>query len=361
MHSTPGRGKAWLWGLIGALAALAMACTESAYSTGAAQVPAITSAALQPTVEAAELQRYLAAVEAEETLRRYHAETTATAEARAALAWAITVTADASAAQRTATAQAAAVTATARAWHTTVEAAYAQATATQNASYATATAETLVFQQQATATAAAWSVAATSTVGAAQAQATVLAAAAEQARLAAERERISYPARAYGPWVMLLAALGVLLWGLVRFIRAGELRLRAVPRDERGDAPLLVLQQGGQLLVYDGDRAFGPALVVDAAGQVAQPRLAAPAEQAAVTARDQAVDLAHRGLPGPAATRQPVTPRQAAQLLQPAAAALPPASIQIVPPAQVRPWLRDVEPQALHKALTLEGEVTDAD
>ena len=108
-----------------------------------------------------------------------------------------------------------------------------------------------------------------------------------------------------------------------------------------GDAPILVLPlQGGGETVIDPDRSFGPALEIR--DDVCQPQLAPPEYQAGVTARDQAVDLVSRGLPGQAGTsqRRKVLPPH----IHPSS---PRALIRIVPPEQVRPWLEEVEPKVL--------------
>ncbi|HEY77291.1 MAG TPA: hypothetical protein G4O00_14135 [Thermoflexia bacterium] len=129
---------------------------------------------------------------------------------------------------------------------------------------------------------------ATSTAVVAAAVATAQAAQAEQARLEAERARLVYPVRAYGPWVLLFTAFALLVWGGYRFIRAGEVRVRAIPRDLRGDAPLVVTPEWK---VVEPDRMFYPIL------DPKEPLLPPPERQEGVTARDQAVDLVTRGLP----------------------------------------------------------------
>ncbi len=61
-----------------------------------------------------------------------------------------------------------------------------------------------------------------------------------------------------------------------------------------------------------------------------------------MTARDQAVDLMSRGLPGQASGQRRRLPPNL-----PAMAPPPRALIRIVPPEQVRPWLEEVEPKVL--------------
>jgi hypothetical protein len=101
-------------------------------------------------------------------------------------------------------------------------------------------------------------------------------------------------------------------------------------------------------LVYDPDRSFGPVAVLD--GEVSMPSLVDEEQQAAVTMRDQAVDLATRGLPRKERRRSQGTRRRQAQRLAMTGA---PPRVQVIAPAKVAPWLRDVRPKAL--AMTLEN------
>jgi len=303
----------WIWLVIATLCGRLMACAETApasFSAAvAAQPPAVTSTALRPTVEAAQVEQYLQAIQAQATLDAIHAQQTATVIAQLAIATAQAredaaaeqarrATATARAWEYAATEQAIRATATARAWEATAtaEAASAIATATAEAGHATATARageatatiaTIIFNTQATATKAADN-----------AIATVQAAEAEKAELDAKRAQLTYPVRAYGPWVLLFAFVALLLWGLYRLIQVEAIRRRVIQRDARGDAPLVVVERpGGEIVVFDPDRGFWPVTVIDGRGQVTQPALAPPELQERVTARDQAVDLATRGLP----------------------------------------------------------------
>jgi len=191
-------------------------------------------------------------------------------------------------------------------------------------------------------TAQAWDITRTASYSALAAQQTAQAAQAEQARLEAERARLTYPVRAYGPWVLLLTAFALLLWAGYRMTKAAEARVRAVPRDARGDAPILVLPlQGGGETVIDPDRSFGPALEVRE--EVSQPQLAPPEYQAGVTARDQAVDLVSRGLPGTAG-RTPARARlQAVRQITPPYQILRPG--QPLPPLLTPDTLRALDAQ----------------
>ncbi|MCX7855173.1 MAG: hypothetical protein N2556_04215 [Anaerolineae bacterium] len=323
---------------------LAVSCDTAPSSYSYAVPPAITSTHLRPTVEAMEVERYAQAIQAErakdaaeatlavfwaqETVRVREQNATATAQAQATAAAA---TASAQAAILTQQAADRTATATAHIW---------QQTATATAHAPTATAEKVLFDLSVQQTTEAWSITRQAQESALHAQETAQAAMAEQARLEAERARLTYPVRAYGPWALLLAAFVLLVWAGYRMTRAAEARVRAVPRDARGDAPILVLPlQGGGETVIDPDRSFGP--VLEVRNGVAQPQLTPPEYQAQVTGRDQAVDLVSRGLPGQG---QPGKRR-----LPPSLSSTPPLRplIRIVPPEQVRPWLEEVEPKVL--------------
>ncbi|WP_376791491.1 hypothetical protein [Thermoflexus sp.] len=279
-------------GIAGIVLLLAASCGSGSASPYAPRPPAV-STAYQATVEQGAVELYLSGIRAEATLQRVRALETATAVAGRA----------------TATAQAQAIAATRAAWEiqATRTAWEATATAQARAQAMAATATAAAWSQSATATRSAWEVGATGTAVHAAAAATAQAAQAEQARLVAERERLTYPLRAYGPWVMAFTMFFLMAWAARRLVRAAENRIRAIPRDTRGDAPILVLPlQGGGEVIVDPDRSFGPALEIR--GGVAQPQLAPPDYQAAVTARDQAVDLVNRGLPGQAPRRRRLPP-----------------------------------------------------
>jgi len=279
------RSKGLFAVVVGAALAVLLAlsaCADSHTAHSAAPIPpAVTSTALRPTVEQAQVELYLHGVQAEETLAAVRALQTATAVAGRA-------TATAMAWQATATAQAIQATATARAWEATATAQAVQATATARAASATATMDAILGSQAATATRAAWEMTATPAAAAVAAVATARAAQAEQARLEAERARLVYPVQAYGPWVVLAVVLALVAWGGYLLIRAGEARLRAIPRDARGDAPIIITPRWK---VVEVDRMFYSVLDPE------NPLLPPPEQQEGVTARDQAVDLVTRGLP----------------------------------------------------------------
>jgi hypothetical protein len=328
------------------LVLLAVSCDSGTPASGGPVPPAVTSTLLRPTVEAAQVEAYAQAIQAEQTKRDAEAtlavfwaqqtvisrDLTATASVRS---WEATVTQQARNDGATATARAESATATAR-----VEATRGMETATARAGYATVTAQ--VEATRGMQTAQAWDITRTAVSSALSAQLTAQSAQAEQARLEAEQARLTYPVRAYGPWVLLLTAFGLLLWVAYRMTKAAEARVRAVPRDARGDAPILVLPRpGGGIVVMDPDRSFGPATVVDR--EVEQPPLAPPEYQAQVVARDQAVDLVSRGLPGPAGRNSAQARLQAIRQITPPYQILRPG--QPLPPLLTPDTLRALDAQ----------------
>lgn len=356
-----------LFAVLVLLVATLMACVDTP-APSYANPPLVTSSALQAAVEARQIQAYENAIRAEQdmqhaqsTLAAAYAQQTATAVAQEQEYARATMTADAHRATATAEAHA-----TATAWAI----AQSNATATAMADRATATAEVHATHN-------AW----TATAVVAQAQATEAAATqtavveatreAERAAVAQEqikreqletrRQQLVHPLKAYGPWAILVTFVVLLAWGGYRLLRAWEMRVRAVPRDARGDAPIMILQQGGHIVQHDPDRSFNPVTVINPQGQVTQPRLADTEDQERTTARDQAVDLSSRGLPRPSAKKKQGVKRKAGRLLQRSSRPVrPPAGkVQVIPPRRVETWLADVRPQAWKHALTVDGEVLD--
>jgi hypothetical protein len=198
-----------------------------------------------------------------------------------------------------------------------------------------------------TATQSAWNNQATAEVASVQALQTAQAAQADMARMAVERQRTINKIQAlllgdtgnHSPLVAYLAWV----WG-----NTEALRRRAIPRDPRGDAPILILDDHGRRNVIDPDLFFGAAVSIGKGGQPEAPQLAAPELQSQVKARDQAVDLVSRGLPG-----QPhdahFTPRKLRQ-----------TSLQctVVEPEEVKDWISDVLPRIQRQAFQ-EGEIED--
>ena len=259
---------------------------------------------------------------AQATAEWYSSRATATS---AAISAASTATVQARQASQTQAAFAAQTTATARAWNATATADSIQSTAT---AAATGTARAMALA----ATVQSMQITATAQAAQVSAYATAMAGQAESVRLAVERERRTNQLKAFAPWALLL--LTALVVGVVMLRRS---RIMLIDRDARGDARLLLI--GGRY-VYDPDR--NPAPVVDLGGT--HPSLPIPADPATV-ARDQAIDMAHRGLP------DGKTQRPSAAKSIPAPANTPPAgqtvNISLVAPETVSKAIDDVMPPLL--------------
>ena len=295
-------------------------------------------------------------VQAHATLEYVQAVQTSTAQAQYAAEWRATLQAAATqdtlkaayvAAQATSESMraAAAVTQTQQAWIATATAASNQATAT---AAAIATADSW----SSTATQAVWNRQATVDTSGLQAMQTAQAAQADLALLADERQRAINTVQAVAPWVILAIAVPLVaylawIWG-----KTEVLRRRAIPRDRRGDAPILILDDNGRRNVIDPDLFFGAIVSIPKTGQPEAPILITPDLQSQVKARDQAVDLVNRGLPGQ------VQKRRALPTLTPAHPTLPLANVRVVEPGEVKDWLPDVLPQ-IHRQALSESEVRD--
>jgi hypothetical protein len=295
-------------------------------------------------------------VQAKATLEFVQAVQTSTAQAQYAAEWQATVQAAATqdalqaayvAAQATdeSLRAAAAATQTQQVWNATATADISQATAT-------AAANATAVSWSSTATQAAWNNQATAEVASVQALQTAQAAQADMARMAAERQRTINKVQATAPWVILAIAVPLIaylawIWG-----NTEALRRRAIPRDPRGDAPILILDDHGRRNVIDPDLFFGAVVSIAENGQPDAPALAPPDLQSQVKARDQAVDLVNRGLPGqsprrrslPAFTQLPSNPNL--------------GNVRVVEPEEVKDWLSDVLPRIQRQALQ-EGEIED--
>jgi chemotaxis protein histidine kinase CheA len=295
-------------------------------------------------------------VQAHATLEFVNAVQTSTAQAHYAAQWRTTVQAAATqdslkaaymAAQSTSESirAAAAATQTEQVWNATATAASNQATSTAAAN---ATAQSW----SSTATQAVWNRQATSDAASLQAMQTAQAAQAEMAQLAAERQRTINTVQATAPWVILaiavpLAAYLAWIWG-----RTEALRRRAIPRDLRGDAPILILDDHGRRNVIDPDLFFGAVISIPKTGQPEAPVLITPDLQSQVKARDQAVDLLNRGLAGQVQKRRALPTLTSAHqnpLL---------ANVRVVDPAEIKEWLPDVMPK-IHRHALGESEVSD--
>ena len=228
------------------------------------------------------------------------------------------------------------------------------ATATMNSDLTTATAAANVAQERwsATVTQAAWFSQATAETAGLQALQTAQAAQADMARLAAERQRTINQIQAAAPWVILAIVVPFVVYLAWQFGSVEALRRRAIPRDPRGDAPILILDNHGRRNVIDPDLFFGAAVSIGRNGRPEAPTLAAPELQAPVKARDQAVDLVSRGLSGQPPQRRTLpslTPANPNQQL---------ANVRVVEPDEIKDWLSDVLPRIQRQALQ-EGEIPD--
>ena len=298
----------------------------------------------------------ISGVKALATLEFVQALQTSTAQAQNSARWQATVqaarTEDAFqatslAAQATdASSRAAAMaTQTQQAWSAT-------ATMNNDLTTATAAANAIAESWSATVTQAAWFSQATAETAGLQALQTAQAAQADMARLAAERQRTINQVQAAAPWVILALVVPFVIYLAWQFGNVEALRRRAIPRDPRGDAPILILDNHGRRNVIDPDLFFGAAVSIGRNGRPEAPTLAAPDLQAPVKARDQAVDLVSRGLPGQ------TTRRQALPGLPQGQNKIELANVRVVEPGEVKDWLSDVLPRIQRQALQ-EGEITD--
>ena len=227
-------------------------------------------------------------------------------------------------------------------------------TATVNSDLTTATAAANVAQESwsATVTQAAWFSQATAETAGLQALQTAQAAQADMARLAAERQRTINQVQAAAPWVILAIVVPFVIYLAWQFGSVETLRRRAIPRDPRGDAPILILDNHGRRNVIDPDLFFGAAVSIGRNGRPEAPTLAAPELQAAVKARDQAVDLVSRGVPSQTQQRRslpaPTKPPSSSEL----------SNVRMVEPDEVKDWLLDVLPRIQRQALQ-EGDIPD--
>jgi hypothetical protein len=301
-------------------------------------------------------------VQARATLEFVQAVQTSTAQAQYAAEWQATNQAAATqdamqaayvAAQATdeSIRAAAAATQTQQVWDATATADSSQATTT-------AAANATAVSWSSTATQAAWNSHGTAEAASLQALQTAQAAQADMARMAAERQRTINKIQSAAPWVILAIAVPLVayldwIWG-----NTEALRRRAIPRDPRGDAPILVLDDHGRRNVIDLDLFFGAVVSIDKGGNLEAPALAAPDLQSQVKALDQAVDLVSRGLPGQVHRRRSLPALTQTQPMSPL------ANVRVVEPDEVKDWISDVllriQQQALDDAVhRQEGEIDD--
>lgn len=265
-----------------------------------------------------------------------------------ATADAAVATANFHAAWLTTTVEAQHATATAQAWELERAAQVADITNTARAWEATTTADSMkstsiaadtatASSVQSTATQRTLNITATTDAAAAQAYATAMAAEAINTDLAVQRAKMMNKVQATVPWIILLTILIMAVLWVVR-----RSRFYLIPRDQRGDAPLLIMKDR----VYDADR--NPLPLLDLAGEEPAIPLLTPLElQAPTTARDQMIDLATRGdtVAAPQHRRKEV----AQQIGKEALPALP--EVHLLPPTQAKPWVKDVFPHIIRDAI----------
>ena len=196
----------------------------------------------------------------------------------------------------------------------------ATASVKQTATSASGTATQQYIQSQATKQAS--DITATIESAAASARATEYHAQAVGYELAIERERMMNKVQAVSPWFLLFSLPVFFLFMIYR-----RSKVRAILRDERGDAPLLVINDS----IYDVDR--NPQSLLDYSGKKPSiPLLTSPGIQAATTERDQMIDLATRGvLDSPTPQRQEIAQKFISERVS--------TSIQVISPTQARPLL----------------------
>jgi len=316
-------------------AGILAACDEAAYISADPNVSGVQARA---TLE------YVEALQTSTAQAIYAAEWQATAQA-AATQGAIQAAYVAAHATDESIRAASAATQTQQVWNATATADSSQATAT-------AAANATAVSWSSTATQSAWNNQATAEVASVQAMQTAQAAQADMARMAVERQRTINKIQAAAPWMILgiavpLVAYLAWIWG-----NTEALRRRAIPRDPRGDAPILILDDHGRRNVIDPDLFLGAVVSIGKNGQMEAPLLAAPELQSQLKARDQAVDLVSRGLPG-----QPARKRTLPALTQ-TPSNFPTGNVRIVEPEEVKDWSSDVLPRIQRQALQ-EGESDD--
>ena len=299
----------------------------------------------------------LTGVQARVTLEYIQAVQTSTVQAQKAAQWQATVQAGET--QDAMQATYVSVQATQEARRSAAAAAQTQqawsATATSDSvkSTATAAATATAASWYGTATQSAWNRQATVEAASLMQMQTAQASQAELAQMAVERQRTINNIQAAAPWVILaiivlLAAYLAWIWG-----KAEVLRRHVIPRDQRGDAPILILEDHGWRNVIDPDLFFGAVISIGKAGKPEAPTLVAPELQAQVKARDQAVDMVHRGLPS-VSQRNRELPLPAGLPQNPV-----PPEIRVVDPGEIREWLADVLPAIHQQALEQGGENDD--
>lgn len=168
-----------------------------------------------------------------------------------------------------------------------------------------------------------------------RAHATAMAGQAESVQMAVERERMTNQVKAAAPWVVSLLVLALALAVVWR-----RTRIRVIPTGQPGDKPLLLDLVDG--VVTDPDLSNNPQAGTRRADLRVLPA-PSPEVQAQVKSRDQAVDLATRGIALPAGTTQHPRRKIAAEMMS--AAQLPiQTSVTILPADRAAALVGDVIP-----------------
>jgi hypothetical protein len=300
-------------------------------TTACATTPAISQSANTPDAVQAYVNANASqatAVAAVTTAQYFTAGLTATADAHKQFA-------TAQAFDLQATQQADNILSTAQAWNATSTSSSVQATQSASGT-ATASAVQAIWTQHAV------DITSTADMASVQAYATEQYANARTDELSLQRKELMNNVAAVTPW----AAFGIAFIAAILLVFRWS-RVRVIPRDERGDAPLLLDLVDG--ISFDPDR--NPS---SAGGLTRQDLKQLPeftsAERLQVTAHDQLLDMASR------------TPKEVSRKILSAPnlfenGTLP--KIQVLDPSQARPLFQDVIPHLLQYAIDADVILND--
>ena len=234
-----------------------------------------------------------------------------------------------------ATQQADNILSTARAWNATSTSSSVQATQSASGT-ATASAVQAIWTQHAV------DITSTADMASVEAYATEQYASARTDELTLERREMMNNVAAVTPW----AAFGIAFLAAILLVFRWS-RVRVIPRDERGDAPLLL--DLVDVVSFDPDR--NPS---SAGGLTRQDLKQLPeftsAERLQVTAHDQLLDVASR------------TPNEVSRKILSAPSPFEngtPPKIQVLDPSQARPLFQDVIPHLLQDAIDADVILND--
>lgn len=240
----------------------------------------------------------------------------------------LTGTAEAMNQASTQQAQALQIQATERAWN---------ATTTANAIQSTASASAIA--QQAIWTQRAIDITSTADTAAVQAFATQQYAEARTHELALQRAELMNKVAAVVPWSVLICSVFVGFLVLLRWTR-----VRVIPRDPRGDAPLLLNVVDG--VTYDADRHPTSTAGMQREDLKRLPQFSA-SDHTQTVLRDQMVDLATRSLPGETHRKNGAQDAAKKELLSSGSA----PQIQVIEAGNAQPLFHDVIPEIVQDAI----------